>query len=150
MPINEEATMDDNLANLGPVEFIGAIQGLLLNNTPDDVRALLLTQEVRIDEDAIIPRNDATFTYQDLLESPFFVVKNLRPLPQVQENAPTRCLSGSTSKTARAVLKNFYSYNVTFDEWADFETLMDEQHITSPELPISYRNWGGMLKVLLF
>eukprot|EP00978_Attheya_sp_CCMP212_P011269 scaffold27683_cov59-Attheya_sp.AAC.5 len=150
--------MDDDLANLGPVELICAIQGLLLNNSSDDVRALLLTHRVRIDEDAIIPRGDTTFTYQDLLESPFFVVENLRSLPQVQAqaqaqvNARARRLSGNISKTARIVLKNFYSYNVTFDEWADadFEALMDEQDISSPVLPTLYRSWGGMIKTLLY
>jgi hypothetical protein len=44
MPINEEATIYDNLAKLGPVELICAIQGLLLNNSSDNVRAHLLTK----------------------------------------------------------------------------------------------------------
>lgn len=60
-------------------------------------------------DDAAIPRNDATFTYQDLLESPFFVIQNLRPLPEVQTNARSRLLSGNISKTARALTQARYS-----------------------------------------
>ena len=150
MPINEEATMDDDLTSLGPVQLLCTIQGLLLNHSSDAVRALLRTQRVLIANDAVIPRNDATFTYQDSLESPFFVVENLRPLPQVQTNASTRRLSGNLSKTARAVLKDFYGYNVTFAEWTDFETLMNGQYITSCGLQRTpYRNWGEMLKGLI-
>jgi len=117
--------MDDDLNTLGPGDLIRAIQGLLLNNTSDVIRALLLTQRVSISNDVIISRDDDTFTYEDLLESPFFVIKNLRPLPlpqvHVQANARTHRLSGNISKTAQAVLKGFYGYNVTFAEWIDFE-----------------------------
>jgi hypothetical protein len=150
MPINEEATMDDDLTNLGPMELLCTIQGLLLNNSSDDVRGFLKSQRVNINFDAVIPRNDTSFSIADLLESPFFIAKNLRELPQVQTNTSNRRLSGDISKTARAVLKNFYSYNVIFDEWADFETLMDEQDISSlGTLPVDMSNWGRMVHDLL-
>jgi hypothetical protein len=86
MPINEEATMDGDLTNLRPVELLCTIQGLLLNNSSDDVRALLITQGVTITDDATIPRDDTSFSFADLLESPFFIAKNLRELPRVQTN----------------------------------------------------------------
>jgi hypothetical protein len=150
MTINEQATMIDNLTVLEPVDLICAIQGLLLNNSSDDVRDNLSSQAVVIASDAAIPRNDTSFSMADLLESPFFIAKNLRKLPQVQTNASNRRLSGNISKTARAVLKNFYSYNVTFDEWTDFETLIDSQDVSSlGTLPVNVSNWGRMVQNLL-
>eukprot|EP00547_Thalassionema_nitzschioides_P016855 CAMPEP_0194240548 /NCGR_PEP_ID=MMETSP0158-20130606/6692_1 /TAXON_ID=33649 /ORGANISM="Thalassionema nitzschioides, Strain L26-B" /LENGTH=301 /DNA_ID=CAMNT_0038975273 /DNA_START=27 /DNA_END=929 /DNA_ORIENTATION=+ len=148
MPINEE---DDDLANLGPVQLICAIQGLLLNNTSDDVRDILNVQTLDISTDAAIPRNDTSFSVADLLESPFFIAKNLRELPQQgMTNARNRRLSGNISKTARNVLKNFYSYNVTFDEWTDFEASMDEQDLSSlGTLPVNMSNWGRMVHDLI-
>jgi hypothetical protein len=153
MPINEEATIDGvDLTTLGPVELLRTIQGLLLNNTSDDVRGILNSQSVNISE---IPRNDTTFSMEDLLESPFFIAKNLKTLPPqvLQTNESNRrCLSGDVSKTARVVLKNFYSYNVTFDAWDDFETLMDQQDISSLDgtLPVNNTsNWGNMIYNLL-
>lgn len=150
MPINEEVTIGDDLTSLGPVQLIGAIQGLLLNSTSDAVRDSLEVQRLTIANDAVIPRNDTSFSAADLLESPFFITKNLRQLPEVQANPRNRRLSGNVSKTARAVLKDFYSYNVTFDEWGDFETVMNGQDISElGTLPNEMINWGRMVHDLL-
>ena len=104
MSINEEATLRDDLTELEPVEFIRAVQGLLLSNTSDAVRDRLEEQDVSLNDNAALPQNDSSFSAADLLESPFFLVKNLRTLPEVRANARSRRLSGNISKTARAIL----------------------------------------------
>lgn len=143
--------MGDDLTDLGPVPLICALQGLLLNNASDAVRDRLYVQELSITSDAVIPRNDASFSAADLLESPFFIAKNLRPLPEARRaNARNRRLSGIVSKTARAVLKNFYSYDVAFAEWGDFALLVNGQDISSlGTLPNDMKNWGRMVHDLL-
>jgi hypothetical protein len=149
MPINKEATLDDDLTTLGPVELLRTIQGLLLQHSSDQVREKL--KRVNLDE-AIIPRSDNTsFTIEDFLESPFFIAKNLKELPdQVQPPASDRRLSGNVSQTARGVLKDFYSYNVAFDKWVGFEPLMAVQDISSlATLPENMHNWGMMVRRLL-
>jgi hypothetical protein len=152
MPINEEATIDGDLTSLGPVELLRTIQGLLLTYTSDVVRNSKRTLKMNMHR-APIPLDDNSFSVADLLESPFFIAKNLKalPLPQVQTNASNRRLSGNVSTTARVVLKNFYSYNVTFEAWDDFETLMDQQAISSLDgtLPDDTNNWGTMIHSLL-
>ena len=151
MPIiNEEVTIGDDLTNLGPVELIGAIQGLLLSNASDVVRSRLQQQQLDIGCDAPVPRNDDSFTAEDLLESPFFIAKNLRTILEVRPNSRDRNLTGHVSTTARAVLKDFYGYNVTFDEWDDFQTVIGDQGISGlGTLPKGTRNWGRMVQKLL-
>jgi hypothetical protein len=110
-----DVTRNDDLTTLGPVELLRAIQGLLLNNSSDDVRGILELQAVDV-YDAAIPRHDTSFSMTDLLESPFFIAKNLKEHPHpVPMNASNHRLSGTVSQTAQAVLKDFYNYNVAFD-----------------------------------
>lgn len=151
MPINEQASIQDDLTGLGPVEAIRTIQGLLLANTSDEVRGKLIQQGLRIAEDCPPPRNDTSFTPDDLLESPFFLAMNLRKLPEVQANNSRRRLSGNMSKTARAVLDGFHGYDVTFEQWEDFETLMAAEDVsTRGTLRGGTANWGRMVYELLY
>ena len=152
IPINEEATMDDVLRDLEPVKLLRTVQGLLLKYTSDQVRKRLRDQNVVLAVDAVLRTTEAeSFTWQDLLESPFFVLKNIRTLPEVvSRQGGGRRLSGNTSKTARAVLRNFYGYDVAFDEWTGFDELMSGQDINPLEKPPApYRNWGQMLHFFL-
>lgn len=123
--------MEDDLTGLGPVEAIRTIQGLLLTNTSDEVRGKLMQQGLRIGDDCTPPKNDTSFTPDDLLESPFFLGMNLRELPEVRANNSRRCISGNVSKTARKVLDSFHGYDVTFEQWGDFEALMADEDVSA-------------------
>jgi hypothetical protein len=151
MPINENATMQDDLQNLPRDQLLSTIQGLLLNSTSEAVEARLDDQRVDL-QDMIVPApGDDTTTSLDLLDSPFFVVSGL---PDV--NVPTmpsnrsRPFSANESTTGRKVLKNFYSFDVRFAEWTEFDNVMNGQDITAlGNLPRKFSSWGKLIKLML-
>lgn len=141
------------LADLAPDALIAAVQTLLSTHTSDQVRQRLRDERVKLIDDTFIHRRDRqadAFTQQNVLKSPFFVIKNLNPLPQQVERDRADPLSSDVSQTARVVLSKFYGYNVTFAPWNDFEQLMERQDIPDGVLPFDNNNdWYEILRDLL-
>ena len=141
--------MDVDLKSLEPVPFIRQVQALFVDHTSDEVRKHLERQQVQF----LQAFNSSDFSSADLLESPFFVIGGLKTLSTEERPAGegTDKLSSNVTTTKRRILKNFYSYNVTFVEWNEFDTFINAQEDVSSrgKLPIKFSNWGDMVRNLI-
>jgi hypothetical protein len=56
---------------------------------------------------------------KDLLDTPFFTIKGLRPISEPSIHK-VKSMSSDVSKSKRAVLNDFYNFNVEFVHWKNF------------------------------
>ena len=139
------------LNSLEPVTFICTVQALLTNYSSDAVRLHLPDQNVDVADAPwySLAKDSSDFTSKDLLESPFFTMVGLKEF-ETNARPPTGRLSSNVSSTGRSVLDNFYSYNVTFEEWKNFDALLNAQDISPSDiLPEDISNWGVVLRTFI-
>jgi hypothetical protein len=120
------------MRSLGPDAQLEQLQKMLKEySSSDDVRNILLSQLFKVSS---IPVPDVVMTAAHLVDTPFFTIGGLER-KSVRENANMPVsMSGSISSVTRAVLKEYYAFNVGFVEWKNFTNDMREKGIEEQAL----------------
>jgi hypothetical protein len=117
------ASGDDDVRLLAREEELERIMEMLKTHSSEVVRQRLNDHKPRFDEDSIsgfyLSKTD--LVVKDLLDTPFFTMKGLRPISEATMLQLDKMTSG-TSKSKRGVRDNYYLYDVDFVHWKNFSS----------------------------
>jgi hypothetical protein len=113
----EERPGDDDLYSLTPIQQLERIQDLLSRHSSDAVREFLINHEYDVDNLNLLDPSMAALTAKDFLDTPFFNIRGLRPIPDENGVDNSRKMTANVSITKRQVLEKYYTYSVGFGHW---------------------------------
>jgi hypothetical protein len=148
--VPEERASDEDLYSLNAREQLERIQELLTLYSPDAVRKILVDRGYDVDD--LISRDPSMdlLSAKDLLDTPFFDIEGLGPIPDETGLDESRKMTANVSTTKRKVLDNYYTYSVGFEYWENFvEDVRFEDLDKEAILTKGSRNWATLLVKLL-
>jgi hypothetical protein len=86
----------------------------------------------------------------DFLDTPFFNIKGLPPIPDESALDEKRRMTANVSTTKRQVLGNYYTYSVGFEYWETFASDINIKDLDAEaSLTKGSKNWALLLVKLL-
>jgi hypothetical protein len=122
------------------------IQELLTRYSSDAVRKILVGHGYDIEDLTCRHPSMHSLSANDFLDTPFFNIKGLPPIPDESAVGIIRHMTANVSTTKRKELDNYYTYSVGFEYWENFASdVFIEDLEAEASLTVESNNWASLL-----